>query len=572
MKSARGVFETQGILSVGAALSISMWSAQGLAVPPEYFHSIALHPTDPNTFVARYEGAFGGLFMSRDGGKTVQIVPGQAFYTYGLRRWIPMLIAGDGKLLIALDTGLDVDNGAGCLPAPPEGEAHYSEPAVKGLWVTDVTSHPSDPKVSFVLTTGDTKGAHAGVWRRDAQGVITALGTSQPLAAGGKLQFMAGDLHVVARSASIDGVRLIVAGSAFDHSVMPMTSTSVLRISDDLGATWTSTPIPDTTGGNPRILIADGSEPLRAIVAIENGFGEESSDPVDPVFVTKDGGKSFTPYLDKLQVIGDSVLLPSGEILLADRGSPGGLWSAPNFDTPPTKVRESNVNCLAYQASTQKLVMCAGYEIGYFDLASKQFCAMVRMNEATGFPSCPSAPLDQNKKAIDQLCGGFCGAAHYASAPVCTAFKAPANVTCGVSAVAYDNMSPDPDKRWLEPPGMNAAPRCAGFTGRPDGGVAPVADAGTSGGGDAGITGGGDAGVPADAAVSAPPDASGGVIPGADAAVNPTTPGKKGGSGCQAARDPANAPQRGGFMYVAALALLATLYRRRGARGERRSR
>jgi hypothetical protein len=559
MKSAR---RTSRFLAALAAPVVALSAGVAHAVPPEYFHSIALHPTDPQVFAVRYESAFGGLFLSRNGGQSFQLVPARAFYNYGLQRRVPMTFAGDGTLLLALDSGLLVDDGKGCMPPPPASAPHASEAAVAGLWVMDVTPHPTDPDTSFVLTSGDTMGAHSGVWRRNKQGLV-ALGKSEPAPAmPGKLPFIASDLAVIARTASMDGVRFIEAGTKYDHSTTPLTTSPVLRVSDDLGTTWTTYNIPDPnkTSGNARILLVDGSEPFKAIVSLENGFGEESSDPMDPLFVTKDGGQSFTPYLDKIQVAEDAVLLPSGQILIGDRGGAGGLWSADNFDATPTKIRDSSVNCLAYQPKTQKLLMCSHYEVGYYDVANKSFCAMFRMNEVAAFPSCPSAPLDQNAKGIDQLCNGLCGAAHFASAPVCTSFPIPPNRTCGPSAVAYDNSNPDPNKRWVEPPGDNAAPRCAGFVGRPDGGVAPVADAGV-GQADAAIDAG--VGVVQEAGTPAAPDAAIANPPAQmeDDAGSPSK--KKKSSGCQLA---SGATGFEGAALFATVAFMVGLARRRQVR------
>jgi hypothetical protein len=476
-------------------LGVSLGSGVGHAVPPEYLRGIALHPTDPQAFALRYESAFGGLFFSRDGGHSLQIVPGQTFYKYALRRFVPTLFASDGKLLIALDSGLDIDNGAGCFPAVPSDatQAHYSDPAVAGLWVADLAAHPSDPDTTFLITTADPKDkGHTGLWKRDKQGTITPIGASEPAPPmPNKFPFIATGLKVVARTASTEGVRFIVVGTATDYSVATPTSAPVLRISDNLGMSWTSHPIPDPnkTGGNPRLLLVDGSsDPFKALVFLENGFGEDSDDALDPIFVTKDGAQSFTPYLDKVQVAGEVARLPSGQILIGDRGIPGGLWSAASLDVAPSKIADYAVHCLAYQPQTQKLLMCKLNELGYYDAASNTFCEIFRPSDTSSFVSCPAAPLEQNVAGIKQLCGGFCGAAHYPSAPVCSTFVVPPDTNlCGPAAYAYDNSSTDPDNRWIEPPGSGAAPRCAGFTGPPpvDAGVPASSDAGAS---DAGVS------------------------------------------------------------------------------------
>jgi hypothetical protein len=187
--------------------------------------------------------------------------------------------------------------------------------------------------------------------------------------------------------------------------------------------------------------------------------------------------------------------------LLGDRGfAPmgGGLWSAANLDSAPTKIADFAVHCLAYQPKTQKLYLCKLNELGYWDPAAKTFCEIFQPPDTTAFVSCPSAPLEQNAAGLKQVCGGYCGAAHYPSAPVCSTFTPPAMTNlCGPAALAYDNMDPDPDKRWIEPPGPGAAPRCAGFTGpSKDAGVPTApADAGSASAADAGSATSRDAGT-----------------------------------------------------------------------------
>jgi hypothetical protein len=544
------------------------------ADPPEHFHNIALHPTNPQVFALRYEGAYGGLVLTRNGGQSFQLVPALTFYSYPFRRWIPMAYDGRGKLLLALDSGLDVDDGAGCFPAPPANQAHFSEKAVEGFTLSDVVSHPTDPDTSFILTKGDSISTHVGVWRRDKQGTLTALGKSEPMpATPGQYAFIAQDLSVVARAASMDGVRFYEGGTQFNWDVSPSTSAPMLRVSDDLGTTWTAFPIPDpdATKGQVRVMLVDPSEPFKAIIALEDGDGENNDDALDPLFITRDGGKTFTSYLDKVQIAEAVVRMPDGKILIADRGYPGGLWSADNLDAVPTKIRDTSVGCLAYQAQTQKLLMCTPYELGYYDLAARSFCAIFQMNEAAAFPSCPSAPLEQNTKGIGQLCGGFCGGGHFASAPVCGTFQAPPRSTCGASAVAYDNSNPDPQKRWIEPPGMiNAAPRCAGFSGRLDAGVSVTSDAAVGVTGDAsageGEVDGGDA--PAlDAAVPAADEAPDDDDDSSSEDVEPRTKHK---SGCDCQLSSAPSARSTGFLALLTFAL--ALLVRRGSASARRAR
>lgn len=457
---------------------------------------MVLHPTDPKVFALRYEAALGGLLFSRDGGKTVRIVPGQSFYKYPLRWQVPLLMGGDGKLQIALDDELHSDDGSGC-------NLTHSEAPIAGALISDLAAHPSDPQVSYVLTTPDivsgtdAKPSHTGIWRRDAAG-ITPVGTSDSATPTlGAVPFRPTSLKVITRAASMNGLRFIEAGLTAD-SAQPMAHTAVVRISDDNGVSWTTRAIAsgDASDAWPQILLVSGADPFRALVSLVRGLGEDEDDPFDSIYLTKDGAQSFAPYLEnQVQVSGEALLLPGGQILVGERGSAGGLWSAPDFDSAPSRVQDFRVHCMAYEPASQTLYMCKRYELGSYDPRTNTFCTLFTMTDATGMVSC-AEPLEQNAKAVHQLCNGYCSAQHFAEAPLCSTFD-PGSLLCGPSADAWDR-----EYGYLPPPGTLMSPRCSGFPeAMRDAGTPSVTDAssdaidaGTDNEADTGI-GEGDAGA-----------------------------------------------------------------------------
>lgn len=562
----RVMFDLVATLAVSAMLASTVH-----ADSPEFFDDIALHPTDPNVFALHYASAQGGLVFSRDGGHSAQLLPGRAIHYYGLADRTPMLFVGDGKLLLALDSGLDVDDGRGCFPRATAEISHFSEPALRGLYVASVAAHPSDPDTAFLVTRAHEGAAHAGVWRRDKQGTLTPLGKSEPaLSSLAQVPYAVKDLAVVARGASVDGLRFVQAGVAYDHGTMPPMVQAVLRVSDDLGETWTQhavTPLNEDVG-NPRILYVESSEPFGALIGLDNHSDEELP---DTIFVTRDGARSFQPYLDKLLIAQRVLRLPSGQLLIADRGSPGGLWSAANLDAAPTQLGDQPVHCLAYQPSSQKIVMCRGYEVGYYEPSSNTFCAMFRMGEMSSLVECSGAPLIQNAVVMTQLCDKFCGAQHYATAPLCSTVPVAPGQICGPAAVVWQNSDPDPEKHWTTPPGNNAAPRCAGFSAPPDAGVADAGgtpDAGGSAASEAGVAG--DAGAH-DSDGGAPfVDAEIGQVADEEDAATDSEPDapKRGtdGCGCRLAASTAGVGALRAWLAAAFVVLLAMRSRRRAAR------
>lgn len=449
-----------------SALGLALLASPALAHTGEYLRAIALHPTNPDVFAVRYEAGLGGVMFSRDGGKTVNVMPGQAFYIYPLRWRVPMLMGGDGKLELALDDELRLDDGAGC-------GLEVERESIASGWITDLTQHPSDPNITFITTTANPNSdsvQHAGMWKRDAQGTLSPLGASDVQGATlGQLPFRPTSLEVIARSASVDGLRFLEAGLAADPS-SPAMQIPVLRISDDLGQTWSTHTIPNPTNsvGLPTILVATSGEPFKALVSFEDETTDvnDDADPDDPIYITRDGGQSFTLFLDAIQMSGSALLLPSGQVLLGGRGARGGLWSARDLDSAPNKVQDIAVHCLATQPGTQKVVMCRRHELGYYEPDTNAFCAFFQMTELKKVVSCPSAALDKNEKVTNQLCNGFCSAQHYSESPLCNSFDVGNASLCGAAAHAYDV-----EIGYIAPPGITAAPRCSG---------APPLDAGVS--------------------------------------------------------------------------------------------
>jgi len=326
----------------------------------------------------------------------------------------------------------------------------------------------------------------------------------------------------------------------------------VFRTSDDLGQTWTEHPIPvaDGLGGTPRLLAVQGGEVVKLVVSMVR---EASVDPFDPILVTTNTGATFTPYLDTVFKTGQAVVAPGGKLYLSDMGTSvaeGGLWEASEIGAPLTKIVDYSVHCLGYDKEASQLYLCKGYELGRLDPASKAYCRIYQLNETQDFvcdlAAIPKFSEDDTTSVAErvkqsQMCGGWCGASHYASSPFCANYNDFSPI-CGLAARAYDMQAPV-GQRWVEPPGTDE-PRCAGFE-------PPAQDGGV------------DAGANQDAGAADAATTLDGESPRADAAV--IAPGKKsdGDSGCSAG--PSGRGPSGSWLV--ALALLTGLRLRRRARG-----
>jgi MYXO-CTERM domain-containing protein len=534
-----------GLLAVCAGVAFASPSAK--AGPPEFLSNAAFHPSDENMLVVRYEGGFGGLLLTRDGGKSFRVLPSRAFTQYGADNTrMALRVGSDGKVLVGLSDGLFVDDGKGC-------GMGLAQPDFDQQWVAAMAPHPSNPDITYFVTTGDTEGKHAGVWKRDKSGVLTALGKSEPVSAGVSGVIVQG-LGAIARAASTEGVRIIETGTrqTYMQGQDIPTTAPILRYSDDLGATWTESPVPDPdkTQGQVRLLAAEAGEPMKLVVSLEVYLG--STDKPDQVLLSTDGAQSFTTYSKDLLSAGQALVLPDGQLLLADNGSPGGLWKAERIGKPLTKISEESTKCLALQPKTNKVFACRGYEVGMLDVAKGDFCGIFQMNETVGPVECTPDIL-KNAKVEGQLCDAWCGPAHYAFSPLCALLNPPMR-TCGLAARAYDSMDPDPNKRWVEPPGERAATRCAGFER-----VVPAADAGVPDAGssvsDAGVSS--EAGASVEEAGTTQPEDAGANAPDAG---TPSKPKSK--DGCSVASGSAEG-ERGVWLLAGLLGVLAARRRRR---------
>lgn len=459
------------------------------AGPPEWLSDVAIHPSDPSVIALRYENALGGMMFSTDGGKTFRVRPALTFTKYGLRENVPLLLTKDGSVVLGTTEGLLRTTAQGCDPKNESGGES---------WIGGLALHPKDPAVAFFVT-GDGFGTQrAGLWRRDA------AGAASPLGANDSASLSVTGLLAVAHATATEQVRLVESAARVGGAAGSPMTTWVLRYSDDLGATWTEKVVPGT--GTARLLAVDPQDPKRMVVTFAVGG---SPDQPDPVLLTVNGGDSFKPYIEGVMKVGQVSVAADGRLWIADLGAgsgTGGLWYAPRVGDAAEKVLDDSVHCVGHDATSAKLWVCKSHELGLFDMKARSFCRVFQMTDAASLVSCQGEILTQSPEAKEQLCGGYCGALHFASAPLCSIYNDP-KALCGLGALKYDR-----EAMWEPPPG--AGTRCAGFEKAGDAGVT-LADASVGGAQDAGV--------------SSPPDAapSGSAL---DAAVGTSSRG--GDDGC----------------------------------------
>jgi hypothetical protein len=406
---------SRSCLSLGA-LALGLVPSAAIAGPPELLTGVVVHPTDPDVIVLRYENVLGGLFYSGDGATTFRIRPSLTFTRSGLRADTTLAFAGDA-LLIGSSEGLVKTDRDGCAVSN----------AIRGAFIDAVATDPVDPSQAYFVSSRADNNARVGLWLRDAKGAITPLGADE-------------------RDVIVAGMQLV---GARIFQTATRASAALLRVSDDRGQTWREQPIAGI--GTPRLLAIDAQDPKRIAIALEHDRG------ADPVLVTRDGGASWQPYLDGVLRVGQAALAADGRFWLSDMGddqlttASGGLWFAPRIGEPLERVlTDVGVTCLAHDRTRDQLWLCQDYELDSFDPRTRALCRVFALTDLAGFVDCGEDDLSRSPRAQEQLCTGYCGALHFAVAPICQLYDDPVAL-CGLPARSYDG-----DAGWADPAGPRA--------------------------------------------------------------------------------------------------------------------
>jgi hypothetical protein len=397
------------LVVLGCALALGS-AKVAMAGPIEELASVAMHPKDPKVMQLRYQYGGGGFIYTADGGASWKLMCG-TMITPGEKADGAAVLAGDGSTLVGVFKGLWQGKNGCAWSKPPE---------LDSIRVTDVSNHPTDPDVTFAVTGLGDDGAMNSMLRRDATGKWTELGSK--------------DVAIITRvrvTQKPDG------GLRFYQSAMRGTHESpsgaqlpnyFIRVSDDDGTTWSETMLA-VDDGTMRLEAIDPTNPDRIVVSIDR-----TTTP-DTILVSNDQGKTFSEYL-MLTDLGGLTFAPDGRIWIGDFGNPAtqnvprGLWFSPNLDTQATSLTtEFPVDCVAYQPANNTLFACKRWEFGTVDQSTGAFNHLFGFATQNDFVTCEN--VDSAAVCKTQLCNDYCGPMHFASAPLCTAYKEP---NCGPTA------------------------------------------------------------------------------------------------------------------------------------------
>ncbi|HKP62341.1 MAG TPA: hypothetical protein VJV78_36660 [Polyangiales bacterium] len=379
---------------------------QAAAGPKEVFGAVEVASSNPDLLTVRWINGEGGIFLSRDRGKSFKIT------CFGA---IESSLQGKGAyaLKTATDGSMCVGTGSGVRCSDAQGCAWQEAAELKGKWIADFAEDPVDKDVMYVVT-GDTE-AKNGVWKR--------AGTSGPWAPfGAPVDAWFSRLHVVKNGAgkrfwasAIENVE--VAGA--DGGVSQTAVKYYLRYSDDDAASWTSHywgEIKDRA--QLRLVAVDPTSADRIIVLIQRTLEGE---PDDLYYSDKRGEPGSFVKIGSVTEFGGVAFMPDGALYYGDndQNSPA-LYKVSKLGDAPTKLSDAyKVGCLGYDVASQRLYMCADWRFGTADPESGAFTSMFVINTADPFLECPGEP------AMKEQCGpafrtpNFCDITHWPEAPVC---------------------------------------------------------------------------------------------------------------------------------------------------------
>jgi hypothetical protein len=408
-------------MSQRATFAVALLSA--LLVPEvaragrvEEFVQVAMHPNDPNVMTVRYAYGGDGTIVTTDGGKTWKLLCNAAVFGYVMANGGPIIISGDGTTTLGVFSGMWHDDGHAC--------GWRTEPQYDGWWVVAFAQDPVDPNVTYAATSSG--GKLNGLLRRAANGAWSDLGTREDV--------LITDLQVVARGTARRFYVAAVKGTVTPPDGGFPEANYVIRVTDDDGATWTEH-VYGWAGGNLHLQGVDPTNPDRIVISIQRAVdGVAPLDAIsDRVLVSNDQGASFKDYLT-LTEIGGVTFAPDGRVWIGDAGTsfdqtqPKGVWFAQSLGVPATKLPMSDypAQCLSYQSAADTLFACQRWTFGKVDTTDGSFTTSLNVRKVEGFVECSG--VNMTAACETQLCNAWCGAAHFAEAPMCCAYNSP---TCG---------------------------------------------------------------------------------------------------------------------------------------------
>jgi len=186
----------------------------------------------------------------------------------------------------------------------------------------------------------------------------------------------------------LTGVEIAKSNSSvlYSTSVASVGSNPLLHVSQDRGANWTATTIPEPAGTEPLIMAIDPQDPTVVYLRV---VGAQT----DSIVIARGSGASF-----------ETALGITGRFVAFVRGSDGTLYAATAaaelYVRAPTatafkQLPGPHFRCLGQRPGSSRLYACGdfqidGFSLGYSDDGGKTFTRMMNFSDILGPLTCPS--------------------------------------------------------------------------------------------------------------------------------------------------------------------------------------
>ena len=323
-------------------------------------NQLLANPSDATELVMR--GNF-GLVVSRDGGESWGWLCEKGMGYENIEP--PMAVLESGVVLLALSTGISRSDASWC---------DFGLASGISASVVDLSIERATPEAAVALSL-DLETMVSQVWESTDDGQSwSALGDAFP-------DFEATTLDV----AATDSDRIYVSGRS-----VPGGKGTLLR-SDDHGASWTSFEIPSLIASLPYIAALHPDDPDTVYVRRNGSPGT--------LWVTRDGGESFTMALRLNGPMKAFALSPDGNTALAGNLSDG-LHRADTESLSFERIACAGVQCLSW--NEDGLFSCGdllvnGYLIGKSTDTGETFDSVL-------LPSCLTGPLECGDTTSTAMC------------------------------------------------------------------------------------------------------------------------------------------------------------------------
>jgi hypothetical protein len=387
-------------LLVIAALSLA--SSRAFAGPVEQLDGVLFNAADPSHIIVPYRYGGGGMFISRDGGKSFGWLCSAGMGASAVNRNGRPFIAGDGSIYLGLFDGLMKGRADGC--------GFALQPEFTKQYVSDFASDPIDPTRTYLVTT--TGMVENSVHVSEGGAAFTPLGPSV-------MKFL--DTIDVVKNG--DGRRFYVTAVTTDAAAGTVTYS--VRVSDDDAVTWTDEPY-DLAQFGPMNMFADFSivavDPTNPDHIVARVSRPQALDTL--VFSTEKGKVGSWKLLAEPGELEGVTFTPEGVLYFGDSDpTTKGLFVVEKPGDAPKQLSDSwKVMCLGYDATNKRLLGCSNfYLFGEVNLKSGELEPLLDLRCAENIVEC-TGQEEMVKVCEPQAQQDFCNLSHWVLAPLCDAY------------------------------------------------------------------------------------------------------------------------------------------------------